>query len=293
MQQPGEPVRMGVGIVSAGRVGAVLGNALRAAGHPITGVAAISEASRERADALLPGVPILDIPTIVERSELIVLAVPDDELAGLAAGIARAGLQPGAQIFAHTSGRYGIEVLAPLAARGAITLAMHPAMTFTGTSLDLGRLIGCPWAVSAPAMFMPIATALVVELEGHSVQIAEADRTTYHLALAHGSNHLVVLVTQVLELLRDIGVEDPHALAGPLLHATLEEALRTGERALTGPVKRADAGTVAAHFEALREADHPNTEIAYRALARGALDLCAHPEEVRGRLLTLIEGHTP
>lgn len=281
---------MGVGIVSAGRVGAVLGNALRAAGHQITGVAAISEASRERAETLLPGVPILDIPTIVERSELIVLAVPDDELAGLAAGIAQANLQPGAQIFAHTSGRYGIEVLAPLAAQGAITLAMHPAMTFTGTSLDLGRLIGCPWAVSAAPMFMPIATALVVELEGRSVQIAEADRTTYHLALAHGSNHLVVLVAQVRELLRDIGVAEPETLVGPLLHAALEEALRTGERALTGPVQRGDAGTVTAHLDALREAAHPNTEKAYRVLARGALDLTSHPDEVRERLLRLLEG---
>ncbi|TJZ64866.1 oxidoreductase, partial [Bacillus amyloliquefaciens] len=40
-QRPG---RLGVGVVSAGRVGAVLGSALRAAGHTITGVHAVSEA---------------------------------------------------------------------------------------------------------------------------------------------------------------------------------------------------------------------------------------------------------
>ncbi|MDU0938179.1 MAG: NAD(P)-binding domain-containing protein, partial [Dermabacter sp.] len=79
---------MGVGIVSAGRVGAVLGNALRAAGHQITGVAAKSDASRERADVLLPGAPILSPEEIVERSELVLLAVPDDELAPLAASLA-------------------------------------------------------------------------------------------------------------------------------------------------------------------------------------------------------------
>ncbi|MDO5644129.1 MAG: DUF2520 domain-containing protein [Dermabacter sp.] len=279
---------MGVGIVSAGRVGAVLGNVLRAAGHQITGVVAVSEASRERAEMLLPGVPILDTATVVQRSELVILAVPDDHLGPLAAGIAAAGVAPGNQIFAHTSGRYGIEVLEPLARAGAITLAMHPAMTFTGTSLDLGRLIGCPWAVTAQPMFLPIAKALVVELEGESVDVAEADRSAYHLALAHGSNHLVVLVNQVLDILSQIGVSDPARLAGPLLTAALEEALRTGPRALTGPVKRGDAGTVGAHLDALADLRAPTTEAAYRALAAGALELAGLAEAEREAIAALL-----
>ena len=282
---------MGVGIISAGRVGAVIGNALRSTGHQITGVVAVSDASKERADVLLPGVPVLDPPAVVERSELVILAVPDDELAALAAGLADADLVPGGQIFAHTSGRFGIDVLQPLAAKGAITLALHPAMTFTGTSLDLARLIGCPWSVTAAPMFMPIAKALVVELEGESFDVAEADRAVYHLALAHGSNHLVVLVNQVMDLLRDIGIQDPARLASPLLHAALEETLRTGPRALTGPIQRGDAGTVTSHLDALREQRQPDIERAYRALGLGALELTTLTDEVRSRLTELLEGH--
>ena len=75
------PGRLGVGIISAGRVGAVLGSALRAVDHRIIGVHAVSEASRERAELLLPGVPVLRIDEIVERAELVLLAVPDDALA--------------------------------------------------------------------------------------------------------------------------------------------------------------------------------------------------------------------
>jgi predicted short-subunit dehydrogenase-like oxidoreductase (DUF2520 family) len=107
------PGRLGVGVVGAGRVGAVLGNALRAAGHPVVAVSAISQASRERAELLLPGVPVVDVPEVVRRAELVLLAVPDDALPELVQGLADLGAwQPG-QIVVHTSGRFGTDVLAP------------------------------------------------------------------------------------------------------------------------------------------------------------------------------------
>ena len=86
-----KPARLGIGVISAGKVGAVLGAALRAAGHSLVGVHAVSEASQERADVLLPGVPLLEVEQIAERSELLLLAVPDDELAGLIEYLASSG----------------------------------------------------------------------------------------------------------------------------------------------------------------------------------------------------------
>ena len=136
------PPRRGIGVIGAGRVGAVRGAARRAEGHALTGAYAVSDASRERAVQLLPGVPLLDVPALVERSEMLLLAVPDDQLGPLAAGIAATGMMPGGQLVVHTSGRYGTEVLAPLAEAGSATLAIHPAMTFTGARTDLARLVG-------------------------------------------------------------------------------------------------------------------------------------------------------
>ena len=56
------------------------------------------------------------------------------------------------------------------------------------------------------------------------------------------------------------------------MRASLENALASGESALTGPVARGDAGTVRSHHEALlrREVDSGSTDIrwAYEALAR-------------------------
>nr|MBW4096380.1 NAD(P)-binding domain-containing protein [Acidobacteriota bacterium] len=86
-----KPGRLGVGVIGAGKVGAVLGAALRAAGHAVVGVSAVSEESRERAENLLPGVPILEIDQVVERAELVLLAVPDDALGPLVEGLAKLG----------------------------------------------------------------------------------------------------------------------------------------------------------------------------------------------------------
>ena len=231
----------------------MLGAALRAAGHADVGAHASSEASRERAGALLPDVPLLDVHTIVERSELVVLAVPDDQLPGLVSGLAALGAwQPG-QLVVHTAGRYGTGVLEPVRAAGSIGLAIHPSMTFTGLSVDLQRLTDCSFGVTAAAPVLPIAQALVVEMGAEPVVIAEADRPLYHAALAHASNHVTTLLGQSLHLLRDIGVENPHRVLGPLVRATVDNALASGETALTGPVARGDANTVAAHIAALTE----------------------------------------
>ena len=263
------PGRLGVGIIGAGKVGAVLGAALRAAEHAVVGVSAVSEDSRERAEILLPGVPVLDIQDIVERAELVLLAVPDDVLGELVDGLAKLGAwQPG-QLVAHTSGRFGVGILQPVRAAGAIPLALHPAMTFTGMSLDLARLQDCTFGVTADAAMLPIGQALVMEMGAEPVVIAEADRTIYHAALAHSSNHMATLVAQGSQLLREIGVEKPETMLGPLLRATLENALASGESALTGPVARGDAGTVAGHVRALREHDAGGDILsAYLAMAR-------------------------
>ncbi|MER1997266.1 MAG: DUF2520 domain-containing protein [Arthrobacter sp.] len=259
--------RLGIGVIGAGKVGAVLGAALRAAEHAVVGVSAVSDASRERAENLLPGVPVLEIPDIIERSELVLLAVPDDALPPLVSGLAATGAWQAGQLVAHTSGRFGTAVLEPARQAGAIPLALHPAMTFTGLSLDLTRLADCSFGVTAPTAVLPIAQALVVEMGAEPVVIDEADRELYHAALAHASNHLVTIAAQSSELLQRIGVEQPARLLGPLMRASLENALASGEHALTGPVARGDTGTIEAHARALGQDAAPDLAEAYRALS--------------------------
>src|ERR1700710_2947475 len=126
-----------VGVVVAGRAGAVLAAALRSAGHQISAAAGESAASRTRIETLLPGVRV-DKPTAVARScDLLLLSVPDDMLANVVSMLSASGvIRPGQQVV-HTSGKHGLAVLEPATRLGAQGLAMHPAMTFTGTDLDL------------------------------------------------------------------------------------------------------------------------------------------------------------
>lgn len=271
--------RPGVGVVGTGRVGAVLGAALRRVGYPIVACTANSDLSRVRAEALLPGVAIRSAREVVRLADLVLLTVPDDALAATAVDLApqvRRG-----QFVAHASGRHGLAVLDPMTLAGARPMAVHPAMTFTGTSLDLDRLIDCPFGVTATESVRPIAAALVIELGGDPIWVDEEARVLYHAALAHGANHLVTLVAQTMDLLSDAGVEDPARLAGPLLRAALDNALREGDLALTGPVARGDAQTVRAHLAAVPD----DTVEAYRAMARATAD-----RAVASGLLAAAEG---
>ncbi|UQU65267.1 DUF2520 domain-containing protein [Couchioplanes caeruleus] len=251
-----------VGVVGAGRVGAVLGAALDAAGHHVVAAAAVSAASRERARRLLPRAEILPADEVARAAtDLLLLAVPDDALGGVVSGLAATGALSAGTVVAHTSGAHGLAVLGEVDG-----LALHPAMTFTGADADLDRLPGIAWGVTARDR--AFAARLVADLGGIPEWVAEEARPLYHAALAHGANHLVTLVNEAADLLRAAGVRDPAAVLSPLLHAALSNALSLGDAALTGPVSRGDAGTVRKHLDRLT----PESAPAYLALARRTAD---------------------
>ena len=260
-----------VGVVGAGRVGAVLAAALRAAGHDVVAAAGESDASRSRIANLLPGVPNTKPSVAARRSDLLLLTVPDDMLPNVVAMLSASGAIHAGQVVAHTSGRHGLAVLAPAAEVGARTIALHPAMTFTGTEVDLPRLEGCVFGVTAPTAERVLAEQLVAEVGGRVMWVAEELRTVYHAGLAHGANHLVTLVSEAMELLAAAGAEDPAATLRPLLTAALDNALAEGDAALTGPIVRGDVETVRAHLADI-EATAPHTLPSYVAMARATLD---------------------
>lgn len=269
-----KPGRLDVGVLGAGRVGAVLGAALQHSGHQVVGATGVSEASLNRIDALLPGVPVVDQEQLVRDADLVLLTVPDDQIEQVVAGMAALGAWCPGQIVVHTSGRYGTEVLDAAAKEGALALAIHPAMTFTGTSLDLDRMTGAVFAVSGAGAMLPIGQALAVEMGGEPIVVANDKRPAYHAALVHGANHVVTAVTQASAQLARIGIEEPARVLSPLVHASIDGAFGDAPGAvnsLTGPVVRADSRTIAAHVKAL--AHEPEALAAYRAMARATADL--------------------
>jgi predicted short-subunit dehydrogenase-like oxidoreductase (DUF2520 family) len=261
------PAPLDVGVVGAGRVGTALAVALSRAGHRVTGVSAVSAASRRRVDRYLPGTPVMEPADVIGAADLVLLTVPDDALGALVSGLAATGAPLAGRLLAHASGRHGLAVLEPAARLGALPMALHPVMTFTGRPDDVDRIAGISFGVTAPPQLRPAAEVLVLEMGGEPVFIAEEDRGLYHAALAGAANHLVTLVVQGADLLKRAGVAQPARMLGPLLSAALDNALRLDDAALTGPVARADAETVASHVEALRAAA-PEALGAYLAMAR-------------------------
>jgi predicted short-subunit dehydrogenase-like oxidoreductase (DUF2520 family) len=268
------PARLAVGVVGVGRAGTALGAALVRAGHAVVAASAVSEASVARARAAFPDAVITEPAQVLRHADLVLLTVPDDALPGLVAGLAATGAPVQGRMLAHPSGRHGLAVLEPATRLGGLPLALHPVMTFTGRGDDVDRLAGTCFGVTAPDALRPAAEALVIEMGGEPVFISEQNRDLYHAALASAANHLITLVAQAADLLRTAGVAEPARLLGPLLFASLDNALRFGDAGLTGPVARGDAETVAAHVTALEAAPSASAAAVagYIAMARLTAD---------------------
>ena len=276
------PARLKVGIISAGRVGTALGVARERADHVVVACSAIYQASLQRAQRWLPDTPVLSPTDVAAGAELLLLAVTDSELSGLVSGLAAtSSVRPGT-IVVHTSGANGISVLDPLTQQGCIPLAIHPAMTFTGSDEDIARVPDtCFGVTAADEIGYAIGQSLVLEMGGEPFCVREDARVLYHAALAHAANHLVTVVADALYALRaavrgdellgqQLVDNQPGGIAerivGPLARAALENTLLRGQAALTGPVARGDAVAVAGHLRALQEAD-PQLAQAYRVNA--------------------------
>ena len=289
------PARLTVGVISAGRVGTALGVALERVEHVVVACSAISRASLQRAERRLPDTQILPVPDVAALAELLLLAVPDAELAGLVSGLAATGAVKPGTIVVHTSGANGIGILAPLTALGCIPLAIHPAMTFTGADEDIARLSGaCFGITAADEVGYAVAQSLVLEIGGEPFGVREDARPLYHAALAHAGNHVITVLLDAVEALRaalrgeellgqEVVGDSPGGIAerviAPLARASLENALQRGQSALTGPVARGDAAAVVTHLRALEDVD-PELAQAYRANSLRTAQRAHAPDEV-------------
>lgn len=260
--------RLEVGIVSAGRVGCVLGAALAAAGHRIVAASGVSQASQRRARTLLPGVPLLDVQAVVARAELLVLAVPDAVLPDLVNGLSRLRAWQAGQIVVHTSPRYGAQVLDPALDGHVLPIALHPAMRFSGAPVDLERLPDACFAVTCAPAVRPIAEALAIEMGAEPVWVPEAGRGRYAAAVAHAVDHLSVVVEQAAELMANAQIPGNRRLLATLMLTALEGALREAD-GMSRVAALSDLDALRADLDTLHESA-PDSRAVHLAMARAA-----------------------
>lgn len=260
--------RPAVALIGAGAMARALGLRLAESGYPI---AAVISRRRGPAEALaqLLGAPFAsdrlgDVPGV----PLVILAVPDDQIADLADTLTGAPRSWQGAVVLHTSGAQTASLLEPLRQEGARTLSFHPLQTVTRDA-DATTLAGVSVGVEGEAPGVAAGIELAVGLGMRYLVLSAEAKPRYHLAAAMASNLLVTLMGMVQEVLASIGVDRRGAMAtlAPLLQGTLDNLTATSpEEALTGPVARGDIGTLRAHGLALRK-DLPHLVPAYAALS--------------------------
>ncbi|MBI3648028.1 MAG: DUF2520 domain-containing protein [Actinobacteria bacterium] len=281
--------RMDVAVIGAGRVGTAIAVLLRNAGHRIAAVAGRKDTAGRAAEHLA-GVPVLGPAAAAHEGELVLLGVPDDSIARIAAELVREGALAKGQWVAHLSGAMGLDALAAVRPTGARPLAIHPLQTFPDVESAIGRIPGCAIAVTADdEEGSALGEGIARDLGAEPFRLADEARPLYHAAAVFASNYVVASIGLARELLSLAGVPDPVAALMPLVLATVENAGRLGpERALTGPAVRGDAGTVERNLLALSRAA-PDAVPAYVAMARVALDLGTRAGRLPGDSRALVE----
>lgn len=234
---------------------------LLAAGYPVRALAARTLGSARRAIAGRPGIRATSSALKAARgAELILLAVPDRELAGLARVLAQ-GLKGRLErcVVLHHAGALGLEPLQPLARARAAVGVLHPLQSLAPRSRSASLLVGAHARVEgdrrAAALARRLARDLGLKPFSLRAGLSASDRGAYHAAASLASNDLVALLSLAVRLMTRIGLEPGQARAAlvPLARGTLAQIEREGlAHALTGPVVRGDADTLAAQLRRLR-----------------------------------------
>lgn len=276
--EPAEDGRPVIGIVGAGAVGTALGVALARAGWTIGAVASRDAGRRERFRSLVPGARAFpEAAPILDACHLVILAVPDDALAAVAGSL---HLYSG-QAIVHTSGLHGAGILGPALAAGTSAGSFHPLVAFAELERALAALPGATVAVEGDDALLDLLAEMATSLGASPVRLAPGSKPAYHAAAVLAAGGLTALLDVVAAVAAPTGLDEAGALAvyGPLAAQALANArdLGTGP-ALTGPVVRGDAGTVAAHLTAVAPAGSEAVAV-YRALGLRQVTLA---EERRG-----------
>lgn len=216
---------MKIGIIGDEPAGPVLAKAWAQAGHLVIGAAVSTPEAIERVEVLLPEVHIDSMPAVTEDADVVLLAVPYADVQNTCDGLADLGLFGPKKIVIHLSPLRGYGVLSGAGLHGAVPIAMHPVMHFSGTSMDLMVLKNSTIAVSAPEVFQPIAQALAIELGGEPILISEEQRAAYAEAYEVATGFSSLVVQQALGILTQANVENPSRLIGPVVRSAIENAL--------------------------------------------------------------------
>ncbi len=268
--------RRRIALIGAGVVGTSLAKALGGCGHAIVGVASRTEEGARRAAERLGGAPAFRRAAQAVREADLVLLTPPDRSIDLVCGeiAAEGGFRPGTLVL-HASGALDSGVLRPAREAGCEVASVHPLQTFASVEAALALFAGTYFFWEGSDGAGTTVESLVRELGGIPVAIATEGKALYHAAAVVACNYLVTLAREAVALMTAAGVPAELGLPAllPLIRGTVRNLEGVGlPAALTGPIARGDAATVARHLSAL-QARAPAVAALYRGLGRATVGL--------------------
>jgi predicted short-subunit dehydrogenase-like oxidoreductase (DUF2520 family) len=207
------------------------------------------------------------------RPTVIFLTVPDDAVATVASRLAAKGEGiPATVSFVHASGALELGALEPLRVRHAVG-SFHPLRSFPEPGPPeafRGIVIGVDASNEA---LRRVLNRLARDLGAKPKRVDDAERAIYHAAAVYASNYVVALLAEAVRLLVRSGWTEDEAVQGliPLAEGAIANVRKRGPvAALTGPIRRGDAKTVARHLDALAQLDARAGSAGRKRRAKGA-----------------------
>lgn len=257
---------MRLGFIGTGKVGSTLARLWYEADYQIV---AISNRTEAKATQLAHDVrcDVVAPHEVVNRADVVFLTVPDDAIENLAQSLIQADWKNKTVI--HTSGAASIDKLQSLADVGASVGSLHPIFPFADIETAIANLKGASFAIETQDEAVRYSLQeLVTTLDGKAIVIPQGKKALYHAALVIASNYTVTLYAIAEQILLDLGAEKAFAdnALNVLIEATIKNIVAKGiPDALTGPLSRADIGTIQAHLQAF---DDEQVRTLYENLAR-------------------------
>jgi predicted short-subunit dehydrogenase-like oxidoreductase (DUF2520 family) len=186
------------------------------------------------------------VPTTRIDANIIILALRDRQLLPVAADLASSGVVPRNAVVVHNAGSLPADALEPLRGVCAGIAQMHPMISFASPRFFPTLAHGHVHVKGEPKAEAK-ARSLAKKLGMTPRTFARLDTVGYHAAAGLVANGAAALAAMGVELLAASGVPraDAPKMLGPLLRSVAENVEALGfPDALTGPVRRGDAGAI-------------------------------------------------
>jgi len=253
--------------IGAGKVGQTLARLWYEMGYEIAAVYSRTMQSAETLASAVNTTVAASLDEVVSSADFIFLTIPDDAIELVAMELASLDLHDKSVV--HTSGASSLDKLEVLQNAGAQVGSLHPAFPFADVETSMRVLPGSAFATEASHEGLQTQLSqLVSAINGIEIRIPKGGKARYHAALVMASNYTVTLYSVAERLLASLGAEKEASAQAlnAIVSATVNNLVEVGTPwALTGPLTRADVGTIQAHLDSI---DDDDIRAAYLHLAQ-------------------------